>query len=358
MTRFLLPLLAFALPSAPVDGRGAEPGRVAVAAASNLAYVVDALQAAFAREAPGADIVLVDSAPDRASGAAVEGIPGVRVVHPATRRLPHAARTLGAETISAEATWENGLSSTGTSGAQFTEVQVDIETGIVKVKRILAIQDCGLIVDKLTAESQVYGGIIGSLNFALFEDRILVLRPTAETVVILDAEQHFAATRARHAPHHDGVHDVAEMEVARRGRGEARTHRVHCRLMIPWLEAADPFPPVEQALTDPNGLLAAGADLSPQRLLDAYRQGIFAWFNDDDPVLWWSPDPRMVLVPGAFRLTRSLRRVIRSGTFQVTLDRAFGSVIAGCAAPREGQPGTWITSDMAMAYVQIGRAHV
>ena len=125
--------------------------------------------------------------------------------------------------------------------------------------------------------------------------------------------------------------------------------------MIPWLEAADPFPPVEQALTDPNGLLAAGADLSPQRLLDAYRQGIFAWFNDDDPVLWWSPDPRMVLVPGAFHLTRSLRRVIRGGTFHVTLDRAFGSVIAGCAAPRAGQPGTWITSDMAMAYIRLAR---
>ena len=125
--------------------------------------------------------------------------------------------------------------------------------------------------------------------------------------------------------------------------------------MIPWLEPTDPFPPVDTALDEPNGLLAAGADLSPERLLDGYRRGIFAWFNDDDPVLWWSPDPRMVLVPGAFRLTRSLRKVIRSGTFQVTLDRAFGSVIAGCAAPREGQPGTWITSDMARAYVHLAR---
>src|SRR5207237_323265 len=84
-----------------------------------------------------------------------------------------ACKLMGTEPISGDGQWQNGLSSTGTSGAQFTEVQVDVETGIVKVKRILAIQDCGLIVDKLTAESQTYGGIIGSLNFALFEDRIL-----------------------------------------------------------------------------------------------------------------------------------------------------------------------------------------
>jgi leucyl/phenylalanyl-tRNA--protein transferase len=125
--------------------------------------------------------------------------------------------------------------------------------------------------------------------------------------------------------------------------------------MIPWLEATDPFPPVEDALEEPNGLLAAGADLSPERLLEGYRRGIFAWFNDDDPVLWWSPDPRMVLVPGEFRLTRSLRKVIRSGMFRVTLDHAFGAVLAGCAAPRDGQEGTWITSDMAVAYARLAR---
>ena len=131
-------------------------------------------------------------------------------------------------------------------------------------------------------------------------------------------------------------------------------------MSIPWLGARDPFPPVEQALIEPNGLLAAGGDLSPERLLDAYARGIFPWFNEEDPVLWWSPDPRMVIFPRALHVSRSLRRAIRSGQFSVTLDRAFDGVVDGCAAPRANQGGTWITGDMVDAYgrlAQLGYAH-
>ena len=130
--------------------------------------------------------------------------------------------------------------------------------------------------------------------------------------------------------------------------------------MIPWLDADDPFPPVEAAMADPNGLLAAGADLSMQRLLDAYRRGIFPWFGEDDPLLWWSPDPRMVLMPGELHVSRSLRRVIRSGRYRVTLDTAFAEVMAGCAEPREDDAGTWITAEMVAAYgrlAALGFAH-
>jgi leucyl/phenylalanyl-tRNA--protein transferase len=130
--------------------------------------------------------------------------------------------------------------------------------------------------------------------------------------------------------------------------------------VIPFLDSDDPFPPAELALQQPNGLLAAGADLSPSRLMDAYAQGIFPWFGSDDPLLWWSPDPRMVLFVSELRITRSLRRVIRAGRFQVTFDTAFPAVIAGCAAPRPGQDGTWITPEMNTAYCQLfelGHAH-
>lgn len=130
--------------------------------------------------------------------------------------------------------------------------------------------------------------------------------------------------------------------------------------MIPWLDLRDPFPPVERALREPNGLLAAGADLSVQRLLDAYARGIFPWFSDDDPVLWWSPDPRMVLFPGELHVSRSLRRTIRSGRFHVTLDRAFREVMGGCAGPRADGAGTWITAYMIDAYerlASLGIAH-
>ena len=130
--------------------------------------------------------------------------------------------------------------------------------------------------------------------------------------------------------------------------------------MIPWLEDSDPFPPVELALSDPNGLLAAGGDLSSRRLIDAYRRGIFPWFSADDPVLWWSPDPRMVLFVDELRVARSLRRVLKSGRFAVTADTAFRQVMAGCAAPRAGQDGTWITTEMSDAYAhlaELGYAH-
>ena len=113
-------------------------------------------------------------------------------------------------------------------------------------------------------------------------------------------------------------------------------------------------------MTDPNGLLAAGADLSPERLLVAYAHGIFPWFGDDDPLLWWSPDPRMVLMPAEVHVSRSLRRVIRSGRYRVTLDTAFREVMAGCAEPRDDDAGTWITAAMVEAYArlaELGFAH-
>lgn len=130
--------------------------------------------------------------------------------------------------------------------------------------------------------------------------------------------------------------------------------------MIPYLESDDPFPPVDLALRDPNGLLAAGADLSPARLLDAYAKGIFPWFNEDDPVLWWSPDPRMVLPVDEVHVSRSLQKTIRSRKFRVSADTAFSAVLAGCAQPRPDQNGTWITRDMAEAYARLfslGYAH-
>jgi leucyl/phenylalanyl-tRNA--protein transferase len=131
-------------------------------------------------------------------------------------------------------------------------------------------------------------------------------------------------------------------------------------MTIPWLHGHDPFPPVEAALDEPNGLLAAGADLSPRRLVDAYAQGIFPWFNDGDPVLWWSPDPRMVLFVGEVHVSKSLRKVMTSGRFRVTLDTVFAAVMAGCAEPRADQDGTWITDAMHAAYsrlAELGLAH-
>jgi leucyl/phenylalanyl-tRNA--protein transferase len=121
------------------------------------------------------------------------------------------------------------------------------------------------------------------------------------------------------------------------------------------LGTTDPFPPVEFALTDPNGLLAVGGDLSPSRLLAAYSRGIFPWFSDGDPVLWWSPDPRMVLRVAELRLTRSLRKAVRSGRFTVTFDEAFEPVMRGCAEPRPAQDGTWITEGMIRAYIRLAR---
>jgi leucyl/phenylalanyl-tRNA--protein transferase len=130
--------------------------------------------------------------------------------------------------------------------------------------------------------------------------------------------------------------------------------------MISWLESGDPFPPHNQALRDPNGLLAAGGDLSPARLIDAYSHGIFPWFNADEPILWWSPDPRMVLFPAELKVSRSLKKVIRNREYEVRLDSAFSEVMRGCAQARQGQSGTWITPVMIEAYTQLhnmGVAH-
>jgi leucyl/phenylalanyl-tRNA--protein transferase len=128
-------------------------------------------------------------------------------------------------------------------------------------------------------------------------------------------------------------------------------------MTIPWLDDHDPFPPVESALTEPNGLLAAGGGLSPERLMDGYRRGIFPWFGEDDPVLWWTPDPRMVLWLDELHVSRSLRRTLRSGRFSVTLDTAFAAVIRGCAEPRQGEAGTWITREMLAAYDALAAQH-
>jgi len=132
---------------------------------------------------------------------------------------------------------------------------------------------------------------------------------------------------------------------------------------ITWLSAQDApewFPPLEQALEEPCGLLAAGGDLSPERLIAAYRGGIFPWYSPGQPVLWWSPDPRAVLFPEEFHCTRSLAKTLRNGGFSYSMDRDFAAVIDGCAAPRAASPGTWITSDMRAAYLELyhlGHAH-
>lgn len=126
--------------------------------------------------------------------------------------------------------------------------------------------------------------------------------------------------------------------------------------MIPWLQAGDPFPPLSRALREPNGLLAAGDDLSLPRLIQAYERGIFPWFSEGQPVLWWSPDPRMVLVPSELRIPRSLKKRLAKRDYEVRADTAFGEVIRACATPRPGQDGTWITDDMVEAYTQLHRA--
>jgi leucyl/phenylalanyl-tRNA--protein transferase len=130
--------------------------------------------------------------------------------------------------------------------------------------------------------------------------------------------------------------------------------------MIPFLGPSDPFPAVEQALDEPDGLLAAGADLSPRRLITAYQQGIFPWFNEGDPILWWSPDPRVVLAPRAFHVSHSLKKRLKQRQFTVTADTAFAAVLDGCAAPRPDDGGTWLTAPMRAAYQALhdqGLAH-
>jgi len=126
--------------------------------------------------------------------------------------------------------------------------------------------------------------------------------------------------------------------------------------MLTWLERDDPFPPAERALKNPNGLLCAGADLSPGRLLAAYRQGIFPWYSGDEPILWWSPDPRMVLFCDELKVSRSLAKNMRNKGFEVRIDSAFSRVIEACSEPRKGEPGTWLGKDMRAAYLALHRA--
>ncbi|MBB5019197.1 leucyl/phenylalanyl-tRNA--protein transferase [Chitinivorax tropicus] len=130
--------------------------------------------------------------------------------------------------------------------------------------------------------------------------------------------------------------------------------------MLRWLGPTLDFPPLEAALIKPNGLLAMGGDLSASRILSAYRNGIFPWFNEGEPILWWSPDPRMVLFPDELRITRSLSKTLRNKPYAVTVDTCFREVMTACAAPRGPEGGTWITTNMIDAYCMLhsmGFAH-
>ncbi|QKQ26724.1 leucyl/phenylalanyl-tRNA--protein transferase [Candidatus Reidiella endopervernicosa] len=132
---------------------------------------------------------------------------------------------------------------------------------------------------------------------------------------------------------------------------------------LPWIDPSDEechFPDVSQALLEPDGLLAFGGNLNQRCLLKAYRHGIFPWYNEGEPILWWSPDPRTVLFPDELKISRSLKKTLRKAPFQITLDRAFNSVMAGCAEPRKDQSGTWIDEKMGLAYQNLhrnGHAH-
>lgn len=127
---------------------------------------------------------------------------------------------------------------------------------------------------------------------------------------------------------------------------------------IPFIATDDeltPFPPIEAALTEPDGLLMAGGSLSQQRLVTAYRAGVFPWYEAGEPILWWSPDPRCVIWPEALRVTRSLGKTVRSGRFTVTENLAYRDVMQRCGAPRRGSTGTWITDEMVDAYCELNR---
>ena len=134
------------------------------------------------------------------------------------------------------------------------------------------------------------------------------------------------------------------------------------RLILEWLpdDPQAPFPSTANALPEPNGLLAAGGDLSPTRLLNAYRQGIFPWYSEGNPILWWSPAPRCVLLPGEVHMSRRMRRRFNTGQYRLTLNTAFDEVVTACSRPRPGEPGTWITTDKNRAYQlmhRLGHAH-
>lgn len=125
-------------------------------------------------------------------------------------------------------------------------------------------------------------------------------------------------------------------------------------------DPASPFPDPELALGDPDGLLAWGGDLRPQRLLNAYARGVFPWYAEGQPILWWCPSRRCVVFPDNVHVSRRLQRVLRQGRFHITIDQAFGQVVAGCAQPRPGRESTWITPEMKRAYSRLhlmGHAH-
>jgi leucyl/phenylalanyl-tRNA--protein transferase len=126
--------------------------------------------------------------------------------------------------------------------------------------------------------------------------------------------------------------------------------------VLKWLEPGEPFPPVEKALKDPNGLLAAGGELSVERLLAAYRHGIFPWYSGHEPILWWSPDPRMVLYCAELKVGRSLAKSVRNKGYEVRVDTAFRDVLSGCAGARRDGGGTWLGEDMRRAYFALHRA--
>ncbi|CAN7430687.1 leucyl/phenylalanyl-tRNA--protein transferase [Aquipseudomonas alcaligenes] len=129
--------------------------------------------------------------------------------------------------------------------------------------------------------------------------------------------------------------------------------------MLTWLSRDNLiFPPLERALREPNGLLAAGGDLSPERLVQAYRHGCFPWFQDGQPILWWSPDPRTVLPPQEIHTSRSLAKLMRQQRFRITFDQDFPAVIQACAGPRSYADGTWITTPMQTAYLELHRRGV
>ena len=130
--------------------------------------------------------------------------------------------------------------------------------------------------------------------------------------------------------------------------------------MVPWIESALDFPSVNTALAEPNGLLCVGADLAPQTIIAAYSRGIFPWFSDNQPILWWSPDPRMVLFPAEFKVSKSLAKTVNRKLFEIRFDSAFAEVISACSEPRQQGGGTWIVPEMQVAYAQLhtlGVAH-
>ncbi|MCW8878561.1 MAG: leucyl/phenylalanyl-tRNA--protein transferase [Kangiellaceae bacterium] len=130
--------------------------------------------------------------------------------------------------------------------------------------------------------------------------------------------------------------------------------------MLPYLTTQMPFPPVNKALNEPNGLLAAGGDLSAERLIQAYSHGIFPWYSEGEPILWWSPDPRMVFFIDRFKVRRSVKQTLKRNRLAVTLNSDFEQVMRRCSLPRSEENGTWITEEMILAYCNLhalGRAH-